>query len=642
MSSSMDTIEVVGGVHAGTKRLQLKSVLERYGEIDICHKVGDPIQHIPWVRFVNASGARQAMDAIERQEVLIDGVAIKARWKPRGKDNLADERKGYTSRDIFMAEKERKGGGGGGGGGGSRALMQEKRRGSRSRSRSNGRRNARGGGGGGSRALMDDRPRDRDRGYDDRRRDDRYDDRRRDDRYDDRRYEDRGRGYDDRGRYDDRRYEDRRGDDRRDDRRDERRDDRPLAPGRFQLTARAQEADASEPLPSKPLPFEVYKPLEWQLVDIKDSDEVIAAAQVDQTAALVLAPCSSIRLRLAEGPVGINVPGRESWNVTAGPHITVSRVGPRGFKVTCIQVTPGPVRLQGQVSHVPSDVGPHGEIFVDNLTLWMRCSVPARVQAVAELDDFEHDVVDKEPRLALGVQRGQATDFRARFVDAFGRTIVNASEYMLRWSLSPSSKEGVAFQKAWLNINKKEISAFINVPADATVGATAKLGLEVSLPPSSLCHSMAALAALPLPTRDELPVVVAKKLELRWPGHPEKARFAMFKNLSVVVEAGYGTGRSRLEILSGHNIIEVLEASEICSEQQSVVPCVPALWIGSPCNTSKADDVQRWFLLPTGQGTASLAFWDPDLLGARPQPLEITIRAAKQLDLRLGEAWVSG
>ncbi|CAK9018171.1 unnamed protein product [Durusdinium trenchii] len=255
MSSSMDTIEIVGGVHAGTKRLQLKSVLERYGEIDICHKVGDPIQHIPWVRFVNASGARQAMDAIDRQEVLIDGVAIKARWKPRGKDNLADERKGYTSRDIFMAERDRKGGGGGGG---SRALLNEKRR---SRSRSNGRRNARGGGGGGggggSRSLMDDRPRDRDRGYDDRRRDERYDDRRRDDRYDDRgRYDDRR--YDDRGRHDDRgRYEDRRGDDRRDDKYDDRHDDRPSTTGRFQLTARAQEADAAEPLPSTSLPFEV-------------------------------------------------------------------------------------------------------------------------------------------------------------------------------------------------------------------------------------------------------------------------------------------------------------------------------------------------------------------------------------------------
>ncbi|CAE7829589.1 unnamed protein product [Symbiodinium sp. CCMP2592] len=212
MTSSMDTIEIVGGVHAGTKRLQLKSVLERYGEIDICHKVGDPVQHIPWVRFVNASGARQAMDAIDRQEVLIDGVAIKARWKPRGKDNTADERKGYTSRDIFMAEKQRKGGGGGGG---SRELLnQSSRRSSRSRSRSNGRRNARGGGGGGgSRSMIyDDRPRDRDR-YDDRRRDDRgYDDRgRHDDRRDDRR--------DDRHSYDDRR-DDRRRDDRHEDRRD--------------------------------------------------------------------------------------------------------------------------------------------------------------------------------------------------------------------------------------------------------------------------------------------------------------------------------------------------------------------------------------------------------------------------------------
>jgi len=103
------------------------------------------------------------------------------------------------------------------------------------------------------------------------------------------------------------------------------------------------------------------------------------------------------------------------------------------------------------------------------------------VQAVAEVDDLEDEaVVDKEPRLALGVQRGQATPFRARFVDAFGRTMINASEYMLRWSLSPSSKEGVPFQKAWLAIKKETSAASINVPKDATVGATAKLGLEAS------------------------------------------------------------------------------------------------------------------------------------------------------------------
>lgn len=412
---------------------------------------------------------------------------------------------------------------------------------------------------------------------------------------------------------------------------------RPLAPGRFQLTARAQEADASEPLPSTPLPFEVYKPLEWQLLGVKDHDEV-AAAQADQAAALVLAPCSSIRLRLAEGPRQMTVPGRDSWNLTVGPHISVSRIGSRSFQVTCMQVTPGPVRLKGQVTHAPSDPL-HGEVFVDNLTLWMRCSVPARVQAVAEVDDLEDEaVVDKEPRLALGVQRGQATPFRARFVDAFGRTMINASEYMLRWSLSPSSKEGVPFQKAWLAIKKETSAASINVPKDATVGATAKLGLEVSLPPASLCQnsSMATLAALPLPSSDELPVVVARKLELRWPGHPQKARFAMFKNLSIVVEAGFGTGRARLEILSGHDILKVLEPSQICGGHElSTAPCVPALWIGSPCNASRADDVQRWFLLPIGQGTASLAFWDPDLVGARPQPLEMTIRAAKQLDVSL-------
>ncbi|CAK9103746.1 Hypothetical protein SCF082_LOCUS48448 [Durusdinium trenchii] len=107
----------------------------------------------------------------------------------------------------------------------------------------------------------------------------------------------------------------------------------------------------------------------------------------------------------------------------------------------------------------------------------------------------------------------------------------------------------------------------------------------------------------------------------------------MFRNLSVVLEAGYGTGRARLEILSGQEIVEVLEPSQICAD--GVEPCVPALWVGSPCNVSKADYVQRWFLLPLSQGTASLAFWDPDLLGTRPQQLEVTFRAAKQLDLSL-------
>ncbi|CAE7657000.1 unnamed protein product, partial [Symbiodinium sp. CCMP2456] len=85
---------------------------------------------------------------------------------------------------------------------------------------------------------------------------------------------------------------------------------------------------------------------------------------------------------------------------------------------------------------------------VDRLALWLRCSVPARVQAAAKLhaDDLPDD---KDRGEALGVQRGRETAFRAKFIDGFGRTILNASEYWLRWSLVPTgSKDGVPFQKA--------------------------------------------------------------------------------------------------------------------------------------------------------------------------------------------------
>ena len=66
--------------------------------------------------------------------------------------------------------------------------------------------------------------------------------------------------------------------------------------------------------------------------------------------------------------------------------------------------------------------------------------------------------------------------------------------------------------------------------------------------------------------------------ELRWPGYPQKPHFAMFHNLprgktfstchfgwplpyfqlarSIVLEAGFGTGRARLEVISGQEILE--------------------------------------------------------------------------------------
>ncbi|CAE7562475.1 unnamed protein product [Symbiodinium microadriaticum] len=62
--AARDTIEIIDGVHSGTTRLSLKTQLERFGEIDICHKIGDPREDTPWVRFRDSSAAQSALDAI--------------------------------------------------------------------------------------------------------------------------------------------------------------------------------------------------------------------------------------------------------------------------------------------------------------------------------------------------------------------------------------------------------------------------------------------------------------------------------------------------------------------------------------------------------------------------------------------------
>eukprot|EP00416_Gambierdiscus_australes_P015605 CAMPEP_0171072494 /NCGR_PEP_ID=MMETSP0766_2-20121228/10896_1 /TAXON_ID=439317 /ORGANISM="Gambierdiscus australes, Strain CAWD 149" /LENGTH=221 /DNA_ID=CAMNT_0011529085 /DNA_START=123 /DNA_END=788 /DNA_ORIENTATION=+ len=84
--TSRDTIEITDGLVASTPRLALKQQLERYGEIDICHKIGDPKEDTPWVRFRDCSAAQEALQAIERGEVTLDGFTIKAQWRARKKE----------------------------------------------------------------------------------------------------------------------------------------------------------------------------------------------------------------------------------------------------------------------------------------------------------------------------------------------------------------------------------------------------------------------------------------------------------------------------------------------------------------------------------------------------------------------------
>ncbi|CAJ1356841.1 unnamed protein product [Effrenium voratum] len=104
-----DTIEIIDGVHSGTTRLSLKTQLERFGEIDICHKIGDPREDTPWVRFRDSKGALSALDAIARGEVLIDGVPIKAQWRARRKEPPGFKSGARTSRDIYLEQQQARG-----------------------------------------------------------------------------------------------------------------------------------------------------------------------------------------------------------------------------------------------------------------------------------------------------------------------------------------------------------------------------------------------------------------------------------------------------------------------------------------------------------------------------------------------------
>eukprot|EP00930_Biecheleria_cincta_P081906 TRINITY_DN7139_c0_g1_i1.p1 TRINITY_DN7139_c0_g1~~TRINITY_DN7139_c0_g1_i1.p1 ORF type:complete len:187 (+),score=26.26 TRINITY_DN7139_c0_g1_i1:185-745(+) len=160
MSTFKDTIEITDGIHAATNRRVLKTTLERFGEIDICHKIGDPREDPVWVRYRYSSSAEKALEEINKGTVFLGGVPLKAQWKTRSKEppgrlDLAHGimKEGHTSRDLYSAGR----------GGSSQQGRDSDRRSRRSRSRRDDRRD--GGGRRGDRGGHDDRR----GGHDDRR-----------------------------------------------------------------------------------------------------------------------------------------------------------------------------------------------------------------------------------------------------------------------------------------------------------------------------------------------------------------------------------------------------------------------------------------------------------------------------------------
>mmetsp|Transcript_120760 Transcript_120760/g.327704 ORF Transcript_120760/g.327704 Transcript_120760/m.327704 type:complete len:183 (+) Transcript_120760:91-639(+) len=127
-----NTIEFTGGCGATTTRMVLKREMERFGHVDVCHMGNrdNPKAEPPWVRFASSTAADAAVEAIQRGEIIVDGMTLTAQKSTRrGPPLVSREPRDAEvgSRELFMQRLR--------GGGGDRDRKRSRSRGRRSPSR---------------------------------------------------------------------------------------------------------------------------------------------------------------------------------------------------------------------------------------------------------------------------------------------------------------------------------------------------------------------------------------------------------------------------------------------------------------------------------------------------------------------------
>eukprot|EP00747_Dinoflagellata_sp_TGD_P197225 gnl/TRDRNA2_/TRDRNA2_68351_c0_seq1.p3 gnl/TRDRNA2_/TRDRNA2_68351_c0~~gnl/TRDRNA2_/TRDRNA2_68351_c0_seq1.p3 ORF type:complete len:158 (-),score=17.06 gnl/TRDRNA2_/TRDRNA2_68351_c0_seq1:300-773(-) len=115
----MSTITITEGVSVSTSRLSLKAQMDRFGEIDVCHMGSrtNPEDEPPWIRFKDPQACERAVEAINRGEVYVDGIPIKAtvrntrRAPPPPPQERGVQRRDLevNSRDLFMERQRDRG-----------------------------------------------------------------------------------------------------------------------------------------------------------------------------------------------------------------------------------------------------------------------------------------------------------------------------------------------------------------------------------------------------------------------------------------------------------------------------------------------------------------------------------------------------
>jgi len=385
------------------------------------------------------------------------------------------------------------------------------------------------------------------------------------------------------------------------------------------------------------LPLQVFAPLLLQRELLLPGKKPTFAESGEM---IVVAPCSSVRLRLLQGPAHMRAPGQVFRNLSAaleGTHLRLQQVGEDTFEVLCLQPTPKPTRIIAEVHHSAEHPEVHGGDVVATASTSLLCAAPVSLE-IAQAGAATPPGIGGAASLpaSFGIRRASANTFHARFFSEGGLLIANASAFATRWSLQ---EDDAATRDAW-RLTDAEGAAVVTISPKMALGATASLKVEGSLPIAAACsashgldkaqdrHVSGGLAALSPPSYDVIHLRAASELAVRWPGFP--ARFLAFApDFAFTFEALDGTGAATLA-LEGRPSPEAVDRATLCNGSGGSSGCLRAVDA-----TPATPGAIQWFVRPTAPGPTTIVVQDKELVGSSPQQLEISFLPAGHLSLRL-------
>eukprot|EP00928_Gymnodinium_smaydae_P024333 TRINITY_DN19717_c0_g2_i1.p1 TRINITY_DN19717_c0_g2~~TRINITY_DN19717_c0_g2_i1.p1 ORF type:complete len:2341 (+),score=306.18 TRINITY_DN19717_c0_g2_i1:64-7086(+) len=403
----------------------------------------------------------------------------------------------------------------------------------------------------------------------------------------------------------------------------------------------------------------VFAPLRLEVEGVKGSAENGTDANVPPSA--VVAVCSSVTLRLFDGPVSADAGssgGQVLHNVSVpleGSHLRLRSLAKNVFEVVCLRPTPGHVRLTAEAW---SDQG-HA---LARATALIWCVTPVAAEVVALDESGEAPLRSRSPAGGeFGIRRGRSQRFALRLLDNEGRPVLTErARYRSRWSLdgwNVKGNNGRRFDDGLSTAGGDASEAFVTVPSITPLDAEGTLAVEAEAPTAESCGttfslnaaSLAiaqnSLAAFASPLKGSLSLRTVDECMLRWPGHPG-LHLPFAPQWAYEFEVTGGTGSASLSVeraaeSSGLNdavaSVALVPEAKTCSGDQALVAdaeeagdCVRSVAAsGGQRNAS----VQKWFVQATRPGRTKIVVADAKLLGGAPEAVDMTFLPAVRIAL---------